>query len=553
MNDARSLSPLSADKTLHERYPLTLDAFSKIPDGEAWLARLVELDANWRNILTPPAPILTFERPADPHQKPEYDILIAGGCFGLVVGAALAVTYGYRVLVFDRHVVGRTHRDWNISRSELKTLSAVGLFTEGEMEAFIVNEYDKGGFVKFHDEGCIVKAEKLWFDDVLNVAVSSDDFLRACRRKLEGAGGACLDGATLARAYATSDGVWLDVERRAEGAMRIGGRLLIDAMGTLSPIARQLNPRETISYVCPTVGTLATGFVEGAQADEVDYNVGEILVSAEHACANRQLLWEGFAGKPGEYTSYLFYYASVAGPGDKSLLKLFEEYFSKLREYKRPGPNWKIEKPVFGYIPGFHHAGWGQQKKTAERRVLLLGDAASMNSPLTFCGFGSLVRNIRRITHLIDLALAGEHLDARSLSHISAYEPRVAIMATFTRFMIASERDEPHLVNEILNVVMDAFHRLPPSARRGMFQDRMEWSDFVQLILMMQTLYPKIWDSVAAKLGWNYGAMWALNFAEFSAHALQTNLAALFGAAKSAPTARTEFHRYVEYYRYAPA
>ncbi len=516
-----------------------------------WLERLIELDVNRQRLLAAPEPLIAYGPPSEtrPAIADAFDIIIAGGCFGLIIGATLATRYGWRALVFDRHQVGKTHRDWNISRGEIQRLAEAGLFTEAEVEACIVAEYDRG-FVQFHAERCVIDAGRLWLDDVLALAVSSDQLLAQCRHKLLRDGRSqCLDQATLRRVQAEESGVTVEVTRAGRERLRFRGRLFIDTMGTLSPIARQLNPRETVSYLCPTVGTIATGFAAGSAADEVDARVGEILVTTEHAQDGRQLLWEGFAGRDNEFTTYLFHYAPVAAIERLSLLALFETYFETLPSYKRPGAGFAFQRPVFGYIPGLHHVGLGPQKRTATHRVLLLGDAASLNSPLTFCGFGSLVRNLRRITHLIDLALKGNHLDEASLRLINAYEPGVAIMAAFTRYMVADEGEDAKAVNELLNIVLEALHRLPPSARTGLFQDCMEWSDFVKLMLQMQKLHPNIWEAVPRKLGTVYASAWLLNFIEFSSFALQKRLAAMTGSFGQG--LREDFYNYVNYYRYA--
>jgi hypothetical protein len=84
----------------------------------------------------------------------------------------------------------------------------------------------------------------------------------------------------------------------------------------------------------------ARGFKRGdieKNEKAVDFSVGEILVSTEDISDNRQLIWEGFAGNPtkDEYTTYLFFYDSVESKADKSLFRLFEDYFEKLPDYKK--------------------------------------------------------------------------------------------------------------------------------------------------------------------------------------------------------------------------
>jgi lycopene cyclase CruA len=152
---------------------------------------------------------------------------------------------------------------------------------------------------------------------------------------------------------------------------------------------------------------------------------------------------------------------------------------------------------------------------------------------------------------LIDLALKGQHLDEASLRLINAYEPGVAIMAAFTRYMVADDGEDPKAVNELLNIVVEALHQLPPSVRTGLFQDRMGWGDFVKLMLQMQKLHPNIWEAVPRKLGVVYTWAWVLNFIEFSSFALQKQLAAVAG--EFGQGVREDFYNYANYYRYALA
>ena len=185
---------------------------------------------------------------------------------------------------------------------------------------------------------------------------------------------------------------------------------------------------------------------------------------------------EGFAGNPqkDEYTTYLFFYDSVESKADKSLFRLFEDYFEKLPDYKSKNGAWRVVKPVFGYIPSVHHRGWNNIKKTAIRRILLVGDAAGLSSPLTFCGFGSHVRNLRKLTDLTEAALGENDFTESSLTKINAYEPRVAQMASLAEFMRPTEKSKPSVVNETMNAVMGALSRLDGEISREMFQDRIK-------------------------------------------------------------------------------
>jgi lycopene cyclase CruA len=69
-------------------------------------------------------------------------------------------------------------------------------------------------------------------------------------------------------------------------------------------------------------------------------------------------------------------------------------------------------------------------------RLLAIGDAASLQSPLIFTGSGSLVHNLGRLTHLLDTALKHNLLAAADLEQIRAYQSNVAVTWLFSKGMM---------------------------------------------------------------------------------------------------------------------
>ncbi|MBA2339983.1 MAG: hypothetical protein H0V88_06285 [Pyrinomonadaceae bacterium] len=507
-------------------YPLTVTNFGALSDRESWLKRVWELDARWQEAMergegTAKEVVVRGAPPAGIEVEDSFDIIYAGGVLGLLHAAVMACRHNRRVMVFDAHTVGRTHRDWNISDEELTEFERAGLFTKTEIEAAVMNRYT-GGFVKFHDRASRVKTPPLWINNVLDTALSADKLLELACAKIESyASAPCrlLNNLRFVRAYVESHRVTIEVQEtnthHGEGKRRwFDARLFVDATGTNSFVSRQLNDGQAITHVCPTVGTVARGFVRGKNKDApdaVDFSVGEILVSTADASDHRQLIWEGFAGDPraDDYTTYLFFYDRLDSPADKSLLALFERYFESLPDYKRPGRQWRVMKPVFGYIPSFHARGFARRKVTADDRVLTIGDAAGLSSPLTFCGFGSHVRNLRRLTQLTNRALDEDALDQNSLAHINAYEPRVAQMASLAEFMRPTSKSEPSSVNETMNAVMAALHEADERVRRELFQDRMSFGALKELLSRTARLYPRIFQRLREHLGAR-GTLWWL-------------------------------------------
>ncbi len=509
---------------LRRQFPRTVENFAPLPNREAWLKRIWEIERRWNDFRENPdrtEEIIRFDSaPKGLEIEGEFEIVYAGGTLGLLHAAVMATKYNRKVLVFDAHTVGKTHRDWNISDDELQEFVRVGLFTGDEIETAVANRY-KTGFVKFYDANSKIKTPPLFMDNVLDVAIEADKLLNLAARKLEKTDSKIVDNLRFVRAYSNKDKVLIECEDLRNGQRKLfAAKLFVDATGTNSPVSRQINGGKSITHVCPTVGTVAKGFARGADEKTVDFSVGEILVSTEDSSDNRQLIWEGFAGNAGkdEYTTYLFFYDSVESKAEKSLFRLFEDYFEKLPRYKEKTGAWRVVKPVFGYIPSVHHAGWNNIKKTAANRVLLVGDAAGLSSPLTFCGFGSHVRNLRKLTSAIENALRENAFDENSLSKINAYEPRVAQMSSLAEFMRPMPRSKSFAVNETMNAVMSALSKLDVKISRELFQDRIPFDSFKKVLTKTARIHPKVFKLMFEHLGAQGSFWWIAKIAENALH-----------------------------------
>ena len=494
-------------------YPNLAAAFARIPQGEAHLRRLQDLNTTWQSMLQSSANrdyaevVVTEERPALP-EVDTFDIIYAGGGLNLLNAAVMTVRYGLRVLVFDRFTVGAVHREWNISRDELRELLDVGLLTPDELESVIQREYSDG-LVRFHPANVKVKPAELHLKNVLNVAVDAEKLTALCVEKIRthqphgSQPNIILHNTTFMHcAVQPSHGVAIDVTN-AEGEQHsYGARLLIDGMGSTSPIACQLNCGRPFSLVCPTVGTVARGYKQGTGLQEIDPAVGEVLVSTEDARKGRQLIWEAFPGVDDQVAIYLFYYAETGSHVD--LLELFDDFFALLPSYKDT-ETVEILKPVYGFIPAGYNIAlpWQKEPKVlAYDRVLSLGDAAAFQSPLTFCGFGSYVRNLRRITALLNEALVTDCLSANDLNNVRASEAVPAVARAFSKFMIAKPANKEPLwqVNETLNVFCNILAKLGPKVTNAFFKDRIGWLDYTRVVLNTPGYYPRIYTLALSTL-----------------------------------------------------
>jgi lycopene cyclase CruA len=513
------LSQQSIFEALQPYYPQTVHFFRKMPQGEYDLQRAYWWEKRWReSARNPQQPKQVVFRnsksrsegaipglPQNP--KSEYDLIYIGGALG-TIHAAMMAKLGYRVLLVERLIFGRMNREWNISRAEFQSLIDLGLFSPAEFESIIAREY-ADGFSKFFDGNNPphLKAAVLHTPTVLNVAIDSEKLLKLCGEKLRQAGGEIWDETEFIRAEIDPEGVTVQLVNLPQGEAReVRGRLLVDAMGTASPIAWQLNGTRTFDSVCPTVGAV----IEGFDTQVWDATYGDILNSHGDISRGRQLIWELFPGAAGELTIYLFHYHEVHPDNPGSLLEMYEDFFTILPEYRRcdlEKLTWK--KPTFGYIPGHFSVG-SRDRAVAWERVLAIGDAASLQSPLIFTGFGSLVRNLPRLTNLLHTALQHDLLSAADLEQIRAYQSNIAVTWLFSKGMMVptGKTLPPQRVNAMLNTFFGLLADEPPEVADTFIKDRTTWGMFTRLALKAAGKNPAlllwIWEMAGTADLWRW-------------------------------------------------
>ncbi|MGF1492967.1 MAG: flavin-dependent dehydrogenase [Microcoleaceae cyanobacterium] len=531
------LSQQSIFEALAPHYPLTVKYFQRMPNGEYDLNRAYWWEKRWRTgVRNPQKPksVVFFDDSSNVSQakggtqatvpRPTYDVIYIGGALG-VIHAAVMARLGYRVLLLERLAFGRMNREWNISRSELQSLIDLGLFSRAEVESFIAREY-KDGFHKFFDANNppVAKAEVLHTPTVLNVALDTEKLLKLCGEKLQQAGGKIWDETEFTQVDVQDYQVVVQATHLPTQEPRTTtGRLLIDAMGTASPIAWQLNGGRTFDSVCPTVGAvIESGFEPGVW----DSDYGDVLNSHGDISRGRQLIWELFPGAGEEITVYLFHYHQVNPKNPGSLLEMYEDFFTILPEYRRCDLDKLVwRKATFGYIPG-HFSVRSQERTIACDRILAIGDAASLQSPLVFTGFGSLVRNLFRLTDLLNTALKHDLLTSKHLNQIRAYQSNVAVTWLFSKgMMVPTDRYfPPQRINSILNTFFGILAGEPNQVADTFIKDRVDWWTFTRLALKAARLNPKLLIWILGFITPGEIFRWLLSYVNFTVFAVISGL-----------------------------
>ncbi|GAB0492172.1 hypothetical protein MMPV_003432 [Pyropia vietnamensis] len=530
------------------------------------------------------------------------DAVIVGGTLGVFVGAAL-VKAGHTVAVVERGpLVGRA-QEWNISRAELGVLVEQGLLTPAQLEAVIVSEYNPSRVAfppvaaKGSGDSGDAKPREVFVRDVLNVGVDPAGLIATVKDAFVAEGGVLLEYEAFERADVTAGGVDVclrSVDRRSVvGAQGAGGggtvdaggkstddgtrlvraRLLIDAAGSFSPIAAQARGGARPDGVCVVVGSCA-------EAAWPSNDGGDLLVAIDDVdtAARAQYFWEAFpaATPPGTTplpaagrscrTTYMFAYLDTA-PTRPSLAALFDTYLARMPAYQGLVPSdasatdideaLSAVTPVrclFGFFPSF--ADESPLPATWDR-VLHVGDASGVQSPISFGGFGALARHLPRLTAALGDVLADPTdglLSAACLRGVSPYLPSLSSTWLFQRAMSVpavpagaamvteaspspngdplsssspSPAEEvplpallsPTLINDTLWRNMDSMRALGPSTLRPFLQDVVQWGALAQTVGRMGLTDPLLAFRLTAFLGPAALVRWGGHFLALGAYA----------------------------------
>jgi lycopene cyclase CruA len=445
--------------------------------GPELLDRLEWLDAER---VRPPVEA-SFVRGPGRGTRPDFDVVLAGGGLSLLFAPVLA-SLGLKVGVFERARAAVAHREWNISRPELVPLTASGLFRPEEVESLIVARYEHG-VCRWHGGG------EYPVRGVLDHAVDAGRLLSEIRRRSEQRGVAFHDGHSLVGLGEGPEAVRLLFERTGGGRTEVTARVVLDARGISSPHA-------TADLLCPTVGGVLAGLKEGTAPDELNPRVGDILVTTEGVEEGRQHIWEGFPGRPGETTVYLFYYARARRIREHALLQLYGRFFDRLGRYKRGEP--RLLRPTFGYIPG-----WSRlvpPPRAPGRRVVLVGDAAARHSPLTYCGFGAMMRSFLPGSRALAAALANHRLPPGSIVHDT---PLHSVTGALALFMAVPPREPERRdeVNQLLDSAFAALHELGNDVYASLLKDQMPGTEFVRFLQHIAWKRPRVYRDALTLAG----------------------------------------------------
>ena len=482
----------------------TKQILSDIP-GNPWLG-LQKADQLWTRYKAGSRAVrAVVTEQADPLPEVAYDVVICGGTLGILLGAALAAR-GWKVALLERGELRGRDQEWNISRRELETFVQMGLLSEDGLAAAIASQYNPAR-ITFNG------GNELWVEDVLNIGVDPVSLLEQLKQKFLADGGTLLEQTPFASAAVHPNGVTVQTgsaeNAGAENAGSVTARLLIDAMGHFSPIAQQARNGEKPDAVCMVVGTCAKGYD--------DNETGDLIVSFTPIQNQCQYFWEAFPARDGR-TTYLFTYLD-ADPSRPSLEHLFEDYFALLPEYQNVSlEQLEFVRALFGFFPCYKDSPL-QYKWD---RTLAVGDSSGSQSPLSFGGFGAMVRHLERLTMGVDDALKADLLDSKALGQLQPYQPNLSVTWLFQKSMSVGVEQTlpPNKINAVLSTIFDDMAALGDEVLRPFLQDVVQFPALAKTMLRTSMRHPALVASILPQVGVGAIADWTRHFLSLGSYSL---------------------------------
>ena len=186
-----------------------------------------------------------------------------------------------------------------------------------------------------------------------------------------------------------------------------------------------------------------------------------------------------------------------------ALLDLFEDYWKLLPVYQNsitdPETDLDIKRILFAFFPTYRDS----PLKPEFSRVLAVGDASGIQSPLSFGGFGALTRHLSRVGGAISEALETDCLHKDDLAKINDYQPNLSAAWMFQKAMSVKmgQKVDPEFVNRLLATNFKVMDDMGDRTMKPFLQDVVRFDGLVGSLARSFLADPVFMPQIVAKVG----------------------------------------------------
>jgi lycopene cyclase CruP len=145
---------------------------------------------------------------------------------------------------------------------------------------------------------------------------------------------------------------------------------------------------------------------------------------------------------------------------------------------------------------------------------LPVGDSSGNQSPLSFGGFGAMVRHLQRLTLGIEEALKTDQLSAQSLAILQPYQPSLSVTWLFQKAMSVgiNKKIEPNQINQLLSVVFAQMQELGTPILKPFLQDIVQFGALTKTLLKTSLADPLLVAKIIPHVGLLNLLDWMLHY-----------------------------------------
>jgi len=469
----------------------------------------------------------------------DYDVTLCGGTLGIFIALALQLQ-GHRVVVVEAGKLLGREQEWNISMKELLELVELGVLTMGDIDEAVKTEFPacRAGFKNeevsplhggYFENGIGYECE---IPNVLNLGIAPAVLIQNVSKRFKEMGGTVLEGSPL-KGIVISESLGAAIDM-GDDKEPITSRLILDCMGNGSPISRQQRYGMKPDGVCAVVGSCAGGFdKETNLIGDIIYTNTEIQDKGDNG--KLQYFWEAFPvgiGRNGKEpgtsdvkTTYMFTYMD-ASEDRPSLQTLMNDYWDLLPIYqpsiKDVEADLDVKRVLFAFFPTYKDSPLQPQWS----RLLAVGDASGIQSPLSFGGFGALTRHLGRISEAITEALDHDLLHKSDLAEINAYTPNLSAAWMFQKAMSVKmgQNVDPKFVNRLLATNFDVMNEMGKTTMMPFLQDVVRIDGLAGSLARSFVADPAFMPQIVAHVGVPTLVEWLAHVSMITAYSVLHNL-----------------------------
>jgi hypothetical protein len=416
-------------------------------------------------------------------------VIVCGGTLGIFIAYALQLK-GLNVCVVEGGKLQGREQEWNISMDEMMELVELNVLTRNDLDEAIQTEFPvcRSGFKNreadtsaigtggYAENGIGYECDT---PNVLNLGIAPKILIENVLQRFIKGGGVVKESTPITGVVVSRTlGAALDL---GESLQPITCQLVLDCMGNGSPISRQQRYGKTPDGVCCVVGSCAGGYdAETNVRGDIIYTNSEIQNKGDNGML--QYFWEAFpvnigrkGNEPGTSdvkTTYMFTYLD-AEKDRPDLLTLMEDYWDLLPIYQNsiqdPETDLDVKRVLFAFFPTYRDSplqpDWD--------RILAVGDASGIQSPLSFGGFGALSRHLGRISGAVSDALEHDCLSKEELGQVNPYTPNLSAAWMFQKAMSVrlGQQVDPKFVNRLLATNFEVMDEMGIDTIKPFLQD----------------------------------------------------------------------------------